>query len=731
MRGMHSSSGQSILKVAVPVPLASLFDYLPPVDGPVPPLGARVMVRFGRRRLIGVVVQHADSSQVDPERLHHVEPAPDGERAALDASLIDLLQWAWRYYHHAPGEVVSNALPPTLRKVSGKWPDAEREYRLTTAGRERLEQGAGRAPAQWDLLRQLADAGMGAEALSRWRDGWRPLLRKVMQSGWVEALTAPPPALDVKPGPQLNSEQKQAFDAIGGALGAFHCHLLDGVTGSGKTEVYLRLIEKVIRSGRQVLVLVPEIGLTTQLIDRMTRRLGIPPAVSHSALAEGERTAVWERAQRGATPLMLGTRSALFLPLRAPGLIIMDESHDPSFKQQDGFRFSARDVAVKRAAMLDIPIVLGTATPSLETLHNASSGKYHWHRLRRRATGAAQPSWRVLDLKQQSVTAGLSERALDLMGETLGRGEQVLVFLNRRGYAPVLLCHDCGWHGACHRCDANMTWHRGERSLVCHHCGHRKAVPRFCPECRADALQGAGAGTEQLESFLERRFSSFPLYRFDRDAVRRKGVFEQLAQEVRNGRPAILIGTQMLAKGHHFPRVTLVVIVDLDQALYSADFRAMERMGQVMIQVAGRSGRAEQPGEVILQTHHPDHPMLDLLFREGYERFALSMLDERRMVSLPPYSAQATLRAEAASRDAVQTFLVDARKAYQGPGAHVHGPFPALMERRGGRVRWYLLVQASSRGRLQASLAPWLDAIRRLRGARNVRWAVDVDPQDF
>ena len=487
----------------------------------------------------------------------------------------------------------------------------------------------------------------------------------------------------------------------------------------------------MIRSGRQVLVLVPEIGLTTQLIDRMTRRLGIPPAVSHSALAEGERTAVWERAQRGATPLMLGTRSALFLPLRAPGLIIMDESHDPSFKQQDGFRFSARDVAVKRAAMLDIPIVLGTATPSLETLHNASSGKYHWHRLRRRATGAAQPSWRVLDLKQQSVTAGLSERALDLMGETLGRGEQVLVFLNRRGYAPVLLCHDCGWHGACHRCDANMTWHRGERSLVCHHCGHRKAVPRFCPECRADALQGAGAGTEQLESFLERRFSRFPLYRFDRDAVRRKGVFEQLAQEVRNGRPAILIGTQMLAKGHHFPRVTLVVIVDLDQALYSADFRAMERMGQVMIQVAGRSGRAEQPGEVILQTHHPDHPMLDLLFREGYERFALSMLEERRMVSLPPYSAQATLRAEAASRDAVQTFLVDARKAYQGPGAHVHGPFPALMERRGGRVRWYLLVQASSRGRLQASLAPWLDAIRRLRGARNVRWAVDVDPQDF
>ena len=276
-----------------------------------------------------------------------------------------------------------------------------------------------------------------------------------------------------------------------------------------------------------------------------------------------------------------------------------------------------------------------------------------------------------------------------------------------------------------------MTWHRGETALVCHHCGHRKPVPRFCPECKADALQGAGAGTEQLEGFLQRRFSGVPLYRFDKDAVRRKGVFERLAQEVQNGQSAILIGTQMLAKGHHFPQVTLVVIVDLDQALYSADFRAMERMGQIMIQVAGRSGRAAQPGEVILQTHHPDHPMLDLLFREGYERFALSMLEDRRLALLPPHSAQATLRAEAAGRDAVQSFLADARKAYRGAGAAVYGPFPALMERRGGRLRWYLLIQAESRGQLQACLSPWLGVIRRLRSARNVRWAVDVDPQDF
>ena len=411
--------------------------------------------------------------------------------------------------------------------------------------------------------------------------------------------------------------------------------------------------------------------------------------------------------------------------------MIMDESHDASFKQQEGFRFAARDVAIKRASGLGVPIVLGSATPSLETVHNAATGRFQWHRLRSRATGAAPPAWCTIDLRAQATQAGLAEPVIAGMEETLEAGEQVLVFLNRRGYAPVMLCHECGWHGACHRCDANVTWHRARGILVCHHCGHTQGVPRFCPECSADALQGAGQGTEQLERFLGKRFPGFPLYRFDRDVTRQKGAFEELYARVREDRPAVLVGTQMLAKGHHFPRVTLVVIVSLDQALYSGDFRAMERMGQLLTQVAGRAGRAERPGRVMLQTHHPDHPMIERLCGEGYERFARDLLEERRLANLPPVTCQAQLRAEAGSRESLQEFLQSAREAFSSRSARIHGPFPAHMERRGGRLRWYLLVQDAGRPNLQKSLDQWLPAVRALPSARRVRWALDVDPQEF
>ncbi len=731
MKEMSAPPAEVILKVAVPVPLPLLFDYLPAKGGAVAEPGTRVQVRFGQRKLVGVVIAHAQHSEFETARLQRVLRVLDQGRMLLDAELLGLLEWCWRYYKHAPGEVLFNALPPAMRKAGGEWPAPVNQYVLTASGEQRLADGPGRAPAQWELLNELAKGPARAERLRLWRAGWRPLVLKTIENGWVTEESVSAPLLEPMPGPVLNEEQEAALASIRTDLGRFRCHLLDGVTGSGKTEVYLRLIEETIAAGRQVLVLVPEIGLTSQLVDRMRKRLGLEPAVTHSGLSGGERLKVWADAAKANAPLLLGTRSALFLPMPKAGLIIMDESHDPSFKQQDGFRFSARDVAIKRASNLGIPIVLGTATPSLETLHNANTGRFTWNRLRQRATGARQPSWRVLDLRQQGVTAGLSERVLTAMGETLEREEQVLVFLNRRGYAPVLLCHECGWHAACHRCDANMTWHKVERVLVCHHCGHQSGVPRFCPDCRADALQGAGAGTEQLETFLAKRFGETRLFRFDRDMTRRKGVFEQMVTQVREGQPAILVGTQMLAKGHHFPRVTLAVIVSLDQALYSADFRAMERMGQLMMQVAGRAGRADHHGTVILQTHHPDHPLLERLFREGYERFALELLEERRLAALPPFSAQATLRAEAHEREAVQDFLQQARSCFKGTGSAVHGPFPALMERRGGRLRWYLLIQDSSRLNLQGTLDRWLTVVRGLPGARRVRWTIDVDPQDF
>jgi primosomal protein N' (replication factor Y) len=514
------------------------------------------------------------------------------------------------------------ALPPALRKAKGVLPEPPLSYGLTRPGREQLKQKPGRAVLQRKMLEAMAKNRVEADALRSIASQWRKTLATLIERGWVVAEPVLREPARIKPGPKLNAEQQKAVDDISGSLQSFCCHLLDGVTGSGKTEVYLNLLEGVLSSGGQALVLVPEIGLTPQLLRRFRQRLGLNPAVIHSGLSAGERLQAWAAARAGRAALVVGTRSALFTPLPELQMIILDEEHDASFKQQDGFRYSARDVAVKRAAELNIPVVLGSATPSLESLSNATQGKYHWHKLRQRATRASLPAWRVLDLRQQATFHGLSASTLDAVGETLGKGEQVMVFLNRRGYAPVLMCQQCGWHGSCERCDANLTWHRSGGRLCCHHCGSQRPAPSLCPECRADALMGAGEGTQQLEESLVKRFPDFPVLRFDRDRVSRKGAMDEQIEQVRQGKPCLLVGTQMLAKGHHFPAVTLVVIVNIDQALYSSDYRALERMGQMILQVAGRAGRMEKAGTVILQTLHPDHPALEHLLSQGYEPYA-------------------------------------------------------------------------------------------------------------
>jgi primosomal protein N' (replication factor Y) len=529
----------------------------------------------------------------------------------------------------------------------------------------------------------------------------------------------------------LTPEQADAIQAIQAAGKGFSCHLLDGVTGSGKTEVYLRLLQPVLEAGGQALVLVPEIGLTPQLIRRFEQRLGFRPAVLHSGLSEGERLAAWESVRTGRARLLIGTRSALFTPMPGLALVILDEEHDASFKQQDGFRYSARDVAVKRAADLGILIILGSATPSLESINNALTGRYQRHRLRQRATRAAMPTWRVLDMRQQVTVHGLATTAIEAIATTLARGEQAMVFLNRRGYAPVLMCGQCGWHGQCQRCAANLTWHRSQRRLSCHHCGNEKPVPRFCPECRADDLVGIGEGTQQLEAGLAGRFPDVVIRRFDADSTRGKGVLENQLAEVRSGGPCILVGTQMLAKGHHFPEVTLVVVVNVDQALYSADYRALERLGQTLLQVAGRAGRADKPGSVLLQTYEPDSQALALLISQGYEAYSEWLLQDRKLANLPPMSFQAQLKAEAVAREDVKDFLLAAGKCFPPGRSALSGPVPALMEKIAGRYRMYLLAQATSRAELHRQLDDWLDQLSALPGARKVRWALDVDPQDM
>jgi primosomal protein N' (replication factor Y) len=720
-----------ILQVALPVPLPHLFDYLAPQDGPALAQGTRVLVPFGRREMVGIVVGMADNSEIPEGRLLPVSRVLDGGEPLLDNKLIDLLRWCWKYYKHAPGDVMVSALPPALRRVKGVIPGSPLQYRLTPSGAGRLEKPAGRARVQRRMLGALSAGPLGEQELAGIGSRWRKTLAALEEQGWVHSGPAPAARPKITPGPVLIPDQREAVSSISANLGAFGCHLLDGVTGSGKTEVYMCLLETVLSEGRQALVLVPEIGLTPQLLRRFKNRLGLEPAVIHSGLSAGERLEAWASARSGRAALVIGTRSALFTPMPRLGIIILDEEHDASFKQQDGFRYSARDIAVKRALELDIPIVLGSATPSLESLSNAASGKYAWHRLRERATRAPLPAWRVLDMRQQSTFFGLTAIALDSIEETLGRGEQVIVFLNRRGYAPVLMCQQCGWSGNCERCDAHLTWHRSIGRLFCHHCGSQRPAPKLCPDCRADALVGAGEGTQQLEESLGKRFPGFPVLRFDRDQTSRKGVMNDQLEKVRKAEPCLLVGTQMLAKGHHFPGVTLVVIVNIDQAMYSADFRALERMGQMIQQVAGRAGRMEKAGTVILQTLHPEHTALDLLLNQGYEAYARWLLAERQSAGLPPVGYQALLRAEAHDRSHAQKFLDDAAGIFPHGQTRVYGPMPAIMERVGGRSRMYLVIQGANRNALHRQVDHWLPELRKLPSGRKVRWAIDVDPQEL
>lgn len=732
---MSAHSSQSsvlpVLKVALPLPLRELFDYLPPANDDAVRAGARVLVPFGPRELVGIVVTVQAPSSVQQEKLLRVKRVLDQGIALLDENLLSLMQWCWQYYKHAPGDVLQAALPPALRKAKGTLPAPPLQYRLTGSGHERLASPAGRAAAQYALLESLADGVRAESELKKQFDRFRTVLDRVVTQGWVQAEHLQEVAAPREPSPELTEEQQQVISDIQVAGKGYSCHLLDGVTGSGKTEVYLQLLEPVLQSGQQALVLVPEIGLTPQLIRRFHRRLGLPPTVLHSDLSESERLNAWDAARSGRTRLLIGTRSALFTPMPRLGLIVLDEEHDASFKQQDGFRYSARDVAVKRAADLGIPVVLGSATPSLESLNNAASGRYRHHRLRQRATGAAMPGWRVLDMRQQITVNGLAPAAVDAIAETLARGEQAMVFLNRRGYAPVLMCGQCGWHGHCERCEVNMTWHRSQRLLSCHHCGSQRPVPRFCPACRADDLVGIGEGTQQLEAGLRSRFADTLIFRFDRDSTRGKGVMEDQIRQVRSGQPCILVGTQMLAKGHHFPAVTLVVVVNTDQALYSADYRALERLGQTLLQVAGRAGRAEKPGNVLLQTYEPHSHALQLLISKGYGAYADWLLEDRRLAGLPPLSYQAQLKAEAVAREDVMGFLKAAADCFPPGQGQLWGPIPALMEKVAGRYRMYLLAQADSRADLHRQLDGWMEALKQLRSGRKVRWVMDVDPQEM
>ncbi|MEO0575768.1 MAG: primosomal protein N', partial [Pseudomonadota bacterium] len=530
-----------------------------------------------------------------------------------------------------------------------------------------------------------------------------------------------------EPALTLNEQQAEALAAISASASSYKTLLLDGITGSGKTEVYLQAIEQQIAAGKQTLVLVPEIGLTPQLARRFERRLGIRIARLHSDLTDTERARAWLAAARGEAPVVIGTRSAVFTPLLNPGLIIIDEEHDPSLKQHEGFRYHARDLAVWRARALSIPIVLGSATPSLETLFNAQQDRYQHLRLTSRAGGAAPPRMQLIDLNRFNPESGISQPVIDAMRRHLEAGQQVLVYLNRRGFAPTVICTQCAHIAECRQCDARLTLHAGNQRMQCHHCGARNPVVNQCEQC-GSPVKLLGNGTERVDSTLRALFAQYPLLRIDSDTTQARGSIDQALAKARAGNVRILVGTQMLAKGHHLPDVTLVVVLDADQGFFSSDFRASERLAQSIVQVAGRAGRADKPGEVLIQSHFPEHALLRTLLDEGYSAFAAELMSERSKTGWPPFSHIAVLHAAARDSSAALAFLDSMQQTLRKQGISALGPAPASMFRRQGKYRYQLLLQARSRSKLQAELAALTALLAGSRPERGVRWSLDIDP---
>ncbi len=727
--------------MAVPSPLRQLFDYLPPPAAASQPLcpGMRLRVPFGRRNAIGVLMAIADRSELAPEQLRAASAIIDDE-PVLSVPMLELIAWAADYYQHPLGECVVNALPVLLRK--GEDAVAREIYwRLAIAGLALPRGALKRAPQQALVLASLQQHGVLSAAQIKANAISAATLRAMAAKGLVERFAASAQksssiapgaaATTLPPPPTLTDGQRTAIDAIAASTGNFRCHLLEGITGSGKTEVYLRLIEQTLARGEQALVLIPEIGLTPQTLSRFQRRLATTVVALHSGLNDTERLQAWRAARNGTAGVLLGTRSAVFAEFSKLGLIVVDEEHDTSYKQQDGFRYSARDIAIKRAADLNIPIVLGSATPSLETLHNALSGRYEHLQLQMRAGSAAPPQIDILDIRHAPMRDGLSPRVIEAIGATLQRGEQALVFLNRRGFAPTLLCHDCGWIAQCPHCDTRLTVHAGARQLRCHHCDYRQPLAKICPSCKSPQLEFRGPGTERLEMALRNLFGDTRVIRIDRDTTQRKHALRDKFAEINTQQPCILVGTQMLAKGHHFPAVTLVVMVDIDGALFSADLRGPERMGQVLTQVAGRAGRAEKPGRVLVQTHYPEHELIVDLVRMGFHDFACKLLAERRVTGAPPFAHFALLRADARTMADAEHVLGAIRSHIADYVVQVFGPLPAPLSRRAAMFRAQLLLSSPQRAPLHRAVQAAVSFAEQLPAARRVKWSVDIDPIDL
>lgn len=728
----------AIARIALPRPVRQFFDYTIPPGMTLTP-GQRVQVPFGHQTLTGLVMVLEDNGQRD----YPLKPVTSvlEDWPALPEETIRVLLWAARYYQHPPGECVFSALPPALRRGAPvQRPQQHFWYPAADADPVRVP---AQAKKQQQLLESLmTHPGQTARALKA--AGFsRPQLNSLRDKGLaLESTRAPAGHASLEratehPLNPLSPAQQSILDALLADSDGFASHLLHGITGSGKTEIYLHylatLIERSPKAAPQTLVLVPEINLTPQTLARFRRHFGARVAMWHSALNAGERLATWLRVRDGEPVVLIGTRSAVLLPFTALQTIIVDEEHDGAYKQNEGFRYSARDLAIYRARLNDCPIVLGSATPSLESLHNARSGRYHLHSLTERAGNARLPDMQLLDIRSRPLQGGLAPPLLDALKATLAAGEQALLFINRRGYAPVIMCYDCGTLHECPRCDARLTFHRRDNCLRCHHCGFQQAIPRACSSCKSDNLHPVGLGTERTETVLEQLFPDTPVLRIDRDTTSKRGQLDRMLGQVRDGAPCILVGTQMLAKGHDFPGVTLVGVLNADGGLFSSDFRGPEHLSQLLLQVSGRAGRGDRPGQVVIQTGQSDHPLLNTLIKGDYLSVADTLLQERKDADLPPASHMTALRVDAPTMEESLTLLdrLQQLATQADPDVTVMGPFPAVMARKANRHRANLLLQHPHRKplhRLGNRLCLWLE---QQKLPRHTRWFIDVDPLEI
>lgn len=722
-----------IVRVGIDVPLARSFDYLA-AEAAKEDVGRRVSVPFGRNEKIGVILEVLAASDLPAEKLKPVR-AILRDMPPFPSDWLALVDFCSRYYQHPIGEVIALALPPALRRRNAlpRLPDRE-IFRITESGRAALPRLAQRSVAARLLAALELGGSLSRKELRAISASALKALPDLLDKGWLLAAVQAP-NLKAGEGPGLLDEQRQSVDGVAQAFGRFEPFLLHGVTGSGKTEVYLRLIERALERGGQALLLVPEIALTPQLEARVSNRFpGARLVCLHSGLADGARAAGFLQAMHGAADIVLGTRLSVFTPLPRLALIVVDEEHDASFKQQEGMRYSARDVAVWRAKQRSVPIVLGSATPSLESWAAAQAGRYRLLELSRRAVAETLPEVRCVDVRREKLQDGMSEHLLRAIAARLERGEQSLVFLNRRGYAPVLACPACGWVSRCPGCAANMVVHLADRRLRCHHCGREERITAACPTCGNQDIHPFGRGTQRLEEVLAARFPQARIVRADRDSAKSQPRWHAMLDAIHKGEADILVGTQMLAKGHDFPLLTLVCVLNADAALFAADFRAPERLFSQLMQVGGRSGRAALPGQVLIQTQYPDHPLYRALAAHDYAAFAAAQLAEREKAGFPPSTHQAMLRAEAPELAQALAFLKAAGEtgsALRTADIRIYDAVPMRLHRMAHLERAQLLAESSSRPALQAFLARWVEAIRAQTAPRALRWHVDVDPLEF